>query len=236
MILGTDAAMHQRGADWRAIAAEGVRYAFIKATEGQGYTDPCWSDFAAQVRAAGILLGAYHVLWPNRDPLQQARHFHATAGHLAELPPVLDWELMKGCAPHDVHACAVAFVEETERLWGRECIVYTYPSFVVSLGTAMLKSPLASRPLWIAHYGVPAPSIPKPWTSWRWWQYDGDGGRRYPSGQDADYNWFDGTERELLDLAGRLPDTDPAPAPPVPVEVPNAADFVATLATDEETT
>lgn len=238
MILGTDASQFQRGAPWRDIAASGVQFAFVKATEAQGHVDPCWYEHARGVLDAGIILGAYHVLHPNRDPVQQARHFHSVAAGPTELPPVIDWELMKGCAPHDVHAASVAFVEETERLWGRECIVYTYPGFAAGLGVAMNGSPLASRPLWIAHYGVPKPSIPKPWTSWRFWQYDGDKGQRYPNGQDTDFNWFDGDEADLLRLARRSP-TDPAPPPTLlserPTESIDAASFIATLA-DPDTT
>jgi lysozyme len=210
-ILGTDAAQFQRGANWQAVADMGVRFAICKATEATGHVDPLWTTHAESVPRVGILLGSYHVVWPNRDPIVQAQHYFSTAGLVAELPPVMDWELMKGVQPARVHDVALKFVEETERLWQRECIVYTYPSFAEQINGAMLTSPLGNRPLWIAHYGARTPRIPRPWKSWKWWQFDGDGGQRYPNGPDADFNWFHGTEAELLALARRGPTPSDGP-------------------------
>jgi len=45
--------------------------------------------------------------------------------------------------------------------------------------------------LWIAHYGVSHPTVPKPWGRWTFWQKG-----ESPVDQDV----FNGTEAELLAL------------------------------------
>ncbi len=99
---------------------------------------------------------------------------------------------------------------------------------------------------------LPAPTLPRPWASRgvreAIWQFDGDGGYVLPNGVDADFNQFRGTIEDLRALCAERVAPDTLPSPPLvpsvtrpdapqslyPVEVPNALDFVATLADPEE--
>lgn len=62
--------------------------------------------------------------------------------------------------------------------------------------------------LWMAWYvkGWPkdgdSPKIPRPWQTWRFWQFDGNGGLRLPNGLDADFCVFNGDEAALEAWAG----------------------------------
>lgn len=49
-------------------------------------------------------------------------------------------------------------------------------------------------PLWVAHYGVQSPSIPKGWTDWLIWQYseNGDGHAHGVHSHRIDMNWYKG--------------------------------------------
>jgi GH25 family lysozyme M1 (1,4-beta-N-acetylmuramidase) len=72
-------------------------------------------------------------------------------------------------------------------------------------------------PLWVAHYGVVKPTLPRDWAGnqWQFWQW----GESQTPGikMPVDSDWFDGTEEELDVLfgIGAVPIT-PAPVVPTP--------------------
>lgn len=206
-ILGTDVSKNQGPKlDWGAIAATGVRFAFCKATEHIGYIDPSFSNHVAGAASAGLFVGSYHVLRPEADPQRQAERYFQVAGGRGPLPPVLDFELTGKLPGPEVLRRGFAFLEATEALWGRPCIVYTANWFWQLIGNPDAPH-FAARALWVAHYGVKEPTLPRPWRDrgWALWQFDGNGGRRLP-GVDGDFNWFRGTEDDLRALCDRTVD------------------------------
>lgn len=59
----------------------GSSFTFIKATEGSGYVDPCYSSDASKARAADLLVGACHFAWPSvGSAVAQADYFVAHGG------------------------------------------------------------------------------------------------------------------------------------------------------------
>lgn len=164
----------------------------------------------------GLITGSYHYLWTSRSPDVAAEHYFKTAGGKTELPPAMDFEILKsGTAAADGIYVAHRFLLLTEEKWGRPCLVYTYPSFWNALWQGKLgpldpqsKSKLeelAKRDLWLAHYGVRTPNVPWPWKAWKIWQYDGDGGEylQQPGGVvDSDFCWFDGDPLEYVVATG----------------------------------
>lgn len=203
---------------WNAIAAAGIEFAYLKATEGQGYLDAHYVANRERARAAGLLTGAYHYFWATRPAYEQAMWFHKTTSDFAhELPPVMDFESMKGMKPVDALYRAHEFLATCEGLFGRRLVFYTYPSFWWQLQATKSFGPIemsklrdiGTRDLWIAHYGVVQPNVQWPWTRYFLWQFDGDGGRKLPSGVDADFNWYDGSLADLRAYCGLERDTDP---------------------------
>jgi lysozyme len=114
------------------------------------------------------------------------------------LPIACDAELLDA-SPAVVAACMLAFCREVADSTGRLPILYSYPSFLEGLPLA---AEMADYPLWIAHYKVTKPRVPRPWKDWLLWQYDGDGGERLPSGVDADFNCYRGTKEQLRQVLG----------------------------------
>ena len=45
---GIDASHHQGAIDWRAVAGDGITFAYLKATEGTSYTDPTFAQHRAE--------------------------------------------------------------------------------------------------------------------------------------------------------------------------------------------
>jgi GH25 family lysozyme M1 (1,4-beta-N-acetylmuramidase) len=183
---GVDVASHQHpgGApiDWPAVAAWGVDFAYIKATEGpvnggNTYVNPYFAADWRGAGAAGILRGAYHYARP-RLPVSTAVHdaqkFLLTTGPFggpADLPPVLDLEETGGLRGADLVAWADAWMGEITRQTGRWPMLYSAPWYLDgSVGGA---AALADHPMWIADYsGSSYPRrLPAGWSRWTIWQF-----------------------------------------------------------------
>ena len=103
-LTGIDVSHFQGEVDWQAVA--GVRFAFIKATEGLADIDPRFRQNWQDSRAAGLLRGAYHFLHPNLDARQQAAHFLSVVNLDDDaLPPALDVEVTDGVDPASLRGC-----------------------------------------------------------------------------------------------------------------------------------
>jgi lysozyme len=126
---GIDVSNHQGTVDWRAVAEDGIEFAYVKASEGGDFTD---ARFDANWRAAGeagLERGAYHFLTLCRSGREQARHFLSVAPpDPAALPPAVDLELAGNCSsrpsPEAVAAEVRGFIEVVEAAWGSEVVVY----------------------------------------------------------------------------------------------------------------
>jgi lysozyme len=53
-VQGVDVSHHQGPIDWRALAGSGVRFAYIKATEGSDYVDPAFAANWTEAARAGV--------------------------------------------------------------------------------------------------------------------------------------------------------------------------------------
>src|SRR5256714_7455962 len=58
-VAGIDVSSHDHAfpLDWTAVAASGVRFAYVKATEGTGYVNPYFAGDYAAAKAAGLATG-----------------------------------------------------------------------------------------------------------------------------------------------------------------------------------
>jgi len=229
-LQGIDVAYPQGAAfDWRAVAADGIRFAYCKATQGAEGLDKTFGRNWIQSRANGVLRGAYHFLSPGSDPIAQADHFLRTVGPLADddLHPMLDVEVDHGKPPAQILEYALRWTEHVEAATGRPVVLYTYPSFFIGALGNPLASPLGARPLWIAHYvvdpntgrvyGLKSPTVPRSWQSWRIWQTSGNRGPRIPGIEvDVDRDVFWGDEDAFRAAFCGRRDTLPSPVMPPP--------------------
>lgn len=202
--LGIDVSrwQHSSSLDWAAVRADGVTFAFVKATEGSTYVNPYFAGDWEATRGVGILHGAYHFARPSvGTAAAQARHFVATAGNhdqVGDLPPVLDLEATGGLTVPELRAWTQHWLTTVEGLTGRVPIIYTSPAFwETHLGNS---TAFTRYPLWIAHYNVTAPRVPGGWPGWTFWQSTSKGRVQGIAG-DVDVNAFNGTRSQLEVLA-----------------------------------
>lgn len=114
-------------------------------------------------------------------------------------------------AGYSLETPVTAFLEEVAALAGPHCplLVYTY----ADLAASAFGSALADKypDLWIAEYGVSAPST-GPWKTWRFWQTEGGGA---PGGGDKDtYNGDDTQLRDWVNTYRTTPKPPPKPVIP----------------------
>ena len=134
--LGIDASHHQGAINWKAVANDGISFAYLKATEGTSYTDPTFAQHRAEALDLGMRVGGYHYFQLCSSGAEQAAHFASVLGDLSEgnlLPGAVDLELAGSCAtppaPDVLLAEVRTFLEVVEATTGREPVVYLYPEF-----------------------------------------------------------------------------------------------------------
>lgn len=193
-----------RGPDWRAVRASGVVGVYLRAFEGKDPDEhgPGGYSFEAHRRAAldaGLLVGAYQYLRARHPGAWQADLLLTALGELGpgELPPAVDVETLDGRSVAEAQGCLLAWVQRAQAALGRDPVIYTYPSFWTDTLRGAVLTEAARCPLWIAHYGVPRPRIPAPWTTAMLWQHTGEGGRCPGVAGDCDLDVWLGDEAGL---------------------------------------
>jgi GH25 family lysozyme M1 (1,4-beta-N-acetylmuramidase) len=203
-LSGIDVSNYQGSITWSSVKASGENFAYIKATEGQTYTDPRYATNAAGAASAGLIRGAYHYGSPDtstNDAVLEAEHFVAVAGTqngAGQLPPTLDIETSGGLSVSALRTWVQSFLTEAELLTGRVPVIYTGPSFwstYLGGSTAFTK-----YPLWIAQYTSGSPTIPGGWSAYTFWQNTSSYSVSGISGS-VDHDWFNGTAADLAALS-----------------------------------
>ena len=175
-VHGIDVSKYQGAIDWPTARANGVSFAFIKATEGGDHRDPSFPRYWAEAAAAGIPRGAYHYYYFCSSGAQQAAWFIANVprGQRA-LPPVLDleWTRSRTCPrrppPAEVRAQAQAFMAVVQNHYGQRPIVYTTVDFYRDNDLGRLNAEFWLRSV------ADHPSATYPGQRWSFWQYTGTG-------------------------------------------------------------
>jgi len=156
---GIDTASWQGAPDWRKVAAAGISFAYVKASEGSSTSYPSLDQQYNGARANGIAVGLYHYAKPASSPTSNADAFAAQINRLNAkdgcLAPALDLEEGAG----NLAGWADKFIERLrERTGLRRVAVYSGAAFFVDhVGEGWMDDDIS---LWIAHYGR-APGAPR---------------------------------------------------------------------------
>ena len=76
-VRGVDVSSWQGEIDWPTLAGQSLSFAFIKATEGSGFTDPRFSYNWEEARKTALRVGAYHFFSYDSPGKTQADNFIA---------------------------------------------------------------------------------------------------------------------------------------------------------------
>jgi lysozyme len=206
-IPGIDVSHYQGVIDWSAlVAGSAEQFVYTKATEGISSTDPYFHDNWANIKAVGLLRGAYHFFHPDQDAAAQADFFlgkltsanGSTQLAPGDLPVTLDLETTGGCSTATIIAGASKWLQIVATATGRQPLLYTFTSFWRN--TLGNPTSLSNYPLWIAQYSVATPPVIGGWPSYTIWQF----GQAAVAGikTQPDVDSFNGTPQQLQALAG----------------------------------
>ncbi len=170
--LGIDVSHHSGDVDWKKVESQGYRFAYLKASEGVDDPDPRFEEHWRALEGSGIRRGAYHFYVTEDDPDDQARLFLSQVVGLepGDLPPVVDIESLGHGTGPGLATRLQRFLDRVEAELGTIPIIYTSPRF----WNEHLAPSFARYPLWVAEYEVDQPTVPKGWSDWHFWQFQGD--------------------------------------------------------------
>lgn len=213
---GIDLSHWQGTVAWSRVKADGVTFAFMKATEGSYYTDPTLKTNWAGAQKQGIYRGAYHFARPSvGSAATQARYFVSKVGSFkgaGVLPPVLDLEATGGLNGSQLKTWVATWLQTTEQLTGRTPMVYVSPYFWID--NVQNSTAFTHYPLWIAHYTTGSPKVPGGWPTWTFWQRTSSGSVSGIGGT-VDMNRFNGSSAQLAKIANATGgSTNPPPTGP----------------------
>lgn len=222
-VPGIDVSYWNAGIDWPKVRATGQRFVFVKASEGESYTDPTFDDNWRGAKSAGLLRGAYHFFRCNVDARKQADCFIdyvKSFNDAGELPPVLDLETADGQRKEKIIPAAKIWLDRVEAVFGRKPIIYSGQYFLQDYFSEAGGGPptwAKDYPLWLAQYPsqyIPEsqPYLPRGWFKWTFWQYS-EKGRVNGINASVDLNVFSGTLEELYKFAGAQLITEPPKKP-----------------------
>jgi lysozyme len=236
-IHGIDVSKYQGAIDWSAVAGSGVKFAWIKATEGGDHADERFAANWAGAKAAGVPRGAYHFVYWCRPPADEIAWFEKNVPVEADaLPPVLDVEATpesRTCRRRLEKERTVAdmrsMLEEMERHYGRRPIIYTTVDFYAAI---LSDGALSDYPIWVRstrHH----PAVRYGSRDWRFWQYQADGATPGIEGhvdQDAFSGKPDQWQAFLATPQAPIVEAGQPAAPAAPASADAAADLTSKVA------
>lgn len=194
-VHGIDVSRYQGDISWGRVASSGVRFAFIKSTEGGDIADPMFATNWNGAAAAGIPRGGYHFYYFCRTGAEQAAWFiRNTPRQPGALPPVLDmeWTRSRNCPKRPdadtVRAEMASYLAIVGQHYGQRPIIYT----TVDFWEENQLWRLGGYDFWLRSVaGHPRDTYEG--HHWTFWQYTGTG--RVPGVDgDVDLNAFEGGE------------------------------------------
>ena len=205
-VKGVDVSSYQMEIDWQGLEEEGVRFAFIKATEGTTIVDNRFQYNWEEAHKTDMKVGAYHFLTYSTSGETQAQNFIDTVEKKrGMLPPVVDVEfygdyLDKHPTKEEMYAILDVVIERLEEEYNRTPIIYTNRSIYKKY----ISGRYDDHPVWIsAPDGIPEELSDG--RSWLFCQYTFTG--RSPSIEngtvDVDYNVFNGSKWDFMRYRGK---------------------------------
>ena len=205
VVYGMDVSSYQGNVDWGTAYANGARFAYIKATEGTGYTNGYFAQQYNGSYDAGMIRGSYHFALPdNSGGATQADYFVDHGGGWSNdgktLPGALDIEYNPygstcyGLSQSSMVSWIADFSNEYHARTGVYPTIYSTTDWWTTC-TGNSDAFGSTNPLWIARYSSTAGTLPAGWSFYTFWQYADSG--IFPGDQDQ----FNGAYTQLQRIA-----------------------------------
>ena len=192
-----DVSNYQGDIDWERLEEQGVKFAYIKATEGSGHVDESAQKNIKNSAKTDIKRSCYHFFSFDSSGHTQAQNYISVVGkNEIDLPPVIDIEYYGDKASNkptreETVEILQPLLDELEDYYGVKPIIYTtlpvYYRYVKPICGE-------SYPLWIR-----CKQTEPDFVDWTFWQYDDQGQLDGYHGVESciDYNVFNGSSEEF---------------------------------------
>lgn len=188
-VRGIDISAHNGVVDFDKVAAVGIKFVILKATEGASFKDRNFTANYRKARQAGLKVGAYHFFRFDVGGYMQALNLmHSLRGRNIDLPVVIDveeWSNPRDYTTHDILTRLQAMINTLESN-GYQVMLYSNKDGFEKFFSRQF----AHYPLWLCSF-TEAPDA----GNLRLWQFSHVG---RVSGVDGkvDINTFNGSESQ----------------------------------------
>jgi len=231
--FGIDVSKWQGSIDYHQCFQDGVKFAAMRCTVGDYYTDVRFAENWEGFGAAGILRTPYIVVAPAWSAEWNYKRVSAQAhwddfmkvfgDREPELPIALDCELSRNQSPAYISDLIDELIWMIEGQFNRMPIIYTRGNWWNE--NTVPRSSFGECDLWIARYNTAIEHPwedndiyrPRDWEDWTFWQYSEEGSIEGVPNAHVDLDWYNGTLEHLLEyseLEPVPPDPDPPPVDP----------------------
>ena len=172
MTMGVDMSSYQEQVDFDELKRQGVKFAYIKATEGAGHVDTSFYEKWRAAEAAEVPAGAYHYFIYGESGAAQAMNFIQTVGEITgRLIPAVDMELTTEEVRNPPEADVVvrglkSFLAVIEEHYGVRPVIYARQDYY----NKYLAADFADYPRWITNVFFPV--YLEAGDGWTMWQYN----------------------------------------------------------------
>lgn len=171
---GIDVSEWQGEIDWAEVSRAGIKIVYIRASEGADYEDSYAIENYNGAKENGIKVGFYHYLTATNEneALDEAEFFVSIIKGLnVDCKLAMDFEYFDGLSKSEINEISRIFLEEVERLSGKEVIIYSDAyNAAYTFSTELAED----YPIWVADYGVSEPGNGN-WNTWEGFQYTDEG-------------------------------------------------------------
>jgi len=185
-VRGIDISAHNGVVDFDKVAATGMEFVILKATEGATFKDRNFTDNYRKARRAGLKVGAYHFFRFDVGGYMQALNLlHSLRGRSLDMPVVIDveeWSNPRDHTTHDILTRLQSMINTLESHGYRVMLYSNKDGF-----EKFFSQQFAHYPLWLCSFtGAPEAG------NMRLWQFSHVGRVSGVNGK-VDINTFNGS-------------------------------------------
>lgn len=204
-VKGVDVSAYQKEIDWKGLESEGIRFAFIKATEGSSHKDKNFEYNWKEAHKTDMKVGAYHFMSYDTEGTEQAQNFSETVNKkLGMLPPAVDVEFYgqyveEHPSREKMYEVLDELLAELEDEYNRKPLIYTN-SYIYD---NYISGRYDDYSIWISDHSIPDKlSDGRKWT---FCQYTFKAKSKYVAGGEkyVDMNVFNGSKWDFRRYNGK---------------------------------
>lgn len=195
-VLGVDVSHYQGDVNWQTIQDQGIKFAFIKATEGSSHVDESVRNNLENITATDLKRSCYHFFSFDSPGETQAENFISNVGKdEIDMPPVVDIEYyadksLNKPSLEEAEAILTPLLQKLEEHYGVKPIIYT----TLPVYARYVRENYSDYPLWIR-----CTQLEPDLMNWQFWQFSDQGRLEGYNGDEPciDLNVYCGSEEDF---------------------------------------